>query len=522
MSDTYIDLDDVQGNIVKGYGRYGYPKARYVFFRFINPADGRAFLESLLPLITNGRPWEKSSRDELPTATTNVAFSYQGLKHLGLPNESLHSFPDEFTMGMKARADILGDDGPSAYHNWDPVWEQDKNVHMFLSINARDMDAIEERYQQILQRLEACQGVEQLLGHRAKGSDNLGYQDASAIYIDGIPSSKEHFGFTDGISDPYFKGSGSNPANVIGGGKRTRQDPATMQGWEPLETGEFLLGYRDEAKELPEAPLPRLLSMNGTFMVYRKLHQNVGSFNRYIENLAKDFPGGAEYLKAKMVGRWSNGAPLSLFPKKEDADAFMVEYSVARAKLYDDSLTAQQRETAKAHFGTLRKKLTGFDFNQDLEGGVCPMGSHIRRANPRGCLEYGVKDAFDTPGALVDRRRLVRRGLPYGSCDDPSSDNGDHGIIFMALNASIFRQFEFVQQQWMNYGNDFKLSNEKDPIIGNQNGKEHMIIQGQGPENPPFFCPNVPRFVTTRGGEYFFIPSITALRMIALGSIDPT
>lgn len=522
MSASHIDLDDVQGNIVKGYGRFGFPKARYVFFKVLNPADGRAFVESLLPFITNGRPWEREKAHDIPNVTTNIAFTYQGLKHLGLPKQSLHSFPEEFTMGMKARAEILGDDGPSSYHNWDPIWENDKSIHIFLSINGRSDELIEERYQLVLKHLRDCEGVEQLFGHRGKDGDAMGYQEASAIFVDGQPTSKEHFGFTDGISDPYFEGSGSHPANVIGGGKRTRQDPGTKEGWKPLETGEFILGYRDEAKELPQAPTPRLLSMNGTFMVYRKLHQNVGTYKKYTENLGKDFSAGEDELKAKMVGRWENGAPLSLFPTKEMADTFMEEYTLATLKLNDENLSPEEKEKAKAHYSTLRKQLTGFDFNNDLEGSVCPMGSHIRRSNPRGCLEYGQSDAFDVPGALVDRRRILRRGLPYGEVKDRSSDNGDHGIIFMALNTSIFRQFEFVQQQWINYGNDFKLSNEKDPITGNQSGREHMIIQGQGPTKPPFFCPNIPRFVTTRGGDYFFIPSITSLRMIAQGSIDPT
>ncbi len=92
----------------------------------------------------------------------------------------------------------------------------------------------------------------------------------------------------------------------------------------------------------------------------------------------------------------------------------------------------------------------------------------------------------------------------------------------MSVNASIERQFEFVQQQWINYGNDFKLANEKDPLLGNHDGHGDFIIQGAGPTQPPFFCARLPRFVTTRGGEYFFIPSITALRMIAQNLIDPT
>ena len=520
MSTHFMDFDDIQGNIVKAYGRYGYPKARYVFFQFHDMDAGRGFIRALLPLLTTSRPWFTNT--VLPEATTNIAFSYQGLKHLGLPTMSLHSFPEEFSIGMKARAEILGDDGPSASEHWDPVWCNDKCVHMFMSINARAEAPLEARYAEIQGLLAPYEGkVEQLRGHRGVRGDDMEYQDASAVIIDGKITAKEHFGYTDGISDPYFKGSGSNPANLIGGGKPTRRDPATPQGWEPLETGEFILGYRDETQELPISPVPRLLSYNGTFMVYRKLHENVGSFNRYMREVGADFPGGAEALVAKMSGRWRNGAPTVSFPTQQEADAFIADLEAARIAL-KNATTEAQKAQALTTFNSLCKQLTGFNFNQDINGARCPMGSHIRRTNPRGCLEYGVTKAYNTPGALDNRRRILRRGLPYGEVTDPSSDEGEHGIIFMAIGTSIERQFEFVQQQWINYGNDFKLANQRDPLLGNHDGKGDFMVEGSSAENPPFFCPRLPRFVTTRGGEYFFIPSITAIRMIADNLIDPT
>jgi Dyp-type peroxidase family len=519
MNTPFIDLDDVQGNIVKAYGRFGYPTARYIFFQFHDMDAGRGFIHSLLPLITTSRPWFFNT--PLPPATTNIAFSYQGLKHLGLPTMTLHSFPEEFSMGMKARGEILGDDGPSSPEHWDPLWQNDKRMHMFMSINARDDAALEARYQEIQARLAVHGGkVEQLHGHRGIQGDDMPYQQAAAVVEDGKVTTKEHFGYTDGISDPYFKGSGSNPINLIGGGKPTRKDPTTAAGWAPLETGEFILGYRDETHELPIAPVPRLLSYNGTFMVYRKLHENVGSFNRYTKEMGKDFPGGPEALVAKMSGRWRNGAPVVSFPSQAEADAFINELEAARQTL-KSAVTGPAKAQALAHYNALRKRLTGFNFNSDLSGGRCPMGSHIRRTNPRGCLEYG-NAAYNTPGALDNRRRILRRGLPYGEVTDPTSDTGEHGIIFMAIGTSIERQFEFVQQQWINYGNDFKLANQKDPLIGNHDGQDTFMIEGSSGKNPPFFCARLPRFVTTRGGEYFFIPSLTAIRMIADNLIDPT
>ena len=104
----------------------------------------------------------------------------------------------------------------------------------------------------------------------------------------------------------------------------------------------------------------------------------------------------------------------------------------------------------------------------------------------------------------------------------PVSDSDDRGIIFMVLNASIFRQFEFVQQQWVEYGNDSHLGNDKDPLVGNHDGTGKFMVQGAtGPNNPPFLCGGLPSFVELRGGDYFFIPSLTALAMIATGTVDP-
>jgi len=115
---------------------------------------------------------------------------------------------------------------------------------------------------------------------------------------------------------------------------------------------------------------------------------------------------------------------------------------------------------------------------------------------------------------LINRRRILRRGLPYGEVTDSNDDEGNHGIIFMVINASISRQFEFVQQQWMNYGNDFKLANDKDPLLGNHgldkqgkpNGRMMIEADPKG-EKPPFFCSAIPRFVETREGDYFLSPA---------------
>ena len=521
-----LELEDIQGNVVKAYGRYGFPQARYVFFRVDDAEKGRAFVGQIAPLVTTSIPWSDKSPVGIPAVAVNIAFTYQGLRHLDVPQDTLHSFPDEFSMGMKARRDIIGDTGPNHYEYWDPIWHhpeggKEQHVHVLIGINGKDDRDLENCYAAIVQIAASSGGVTQLTGHRGPNGTLLPYQPAVAL-----AGGKEHFGYSDGISSTYFKGCGEDPRFVIGGGKPTGGDPRTMAGWAPLEAGEFILGHPDESCEYPQAPLPPLFSRNGTYMVYRKLHENVGTFNAFIETEGATFPGGKEAFAAKLAGRWRNGAPLATFPTEESAN----RYAAEMAALYEKSRNKSASQAEQARLSELKAQLVAFDYNEDSDGARCPFGTHMRRANPRSALQFGVDKPFDTPGALSNRRRILRRGLPYGdSQGDNAGDAGDHGVIMMVLNADLSRQFEFVQQQWFNYGNDFRLANDQDPLLGNHGfnqdgrGSGRMVIQGDARTNrPPYFCGAMPTLVETRGGDYFFVPSLTCLRMIAMGIVDPT
>ncbi len=509
---TQLDLTDIQGMIVRPYARAGLIKARHFLLQFRDGDSGREFLCKLLDLVTTSVPWGEDGTIMKLRTTTNVAFSFLGLKVLGVPEASLRDFPEEFIMGMKARRAILGDNGPSAPRHWDPVWEHE--VHACVSINGRSVADIEERYGETQTFIrESKGGVVLLTGHRGDhGQDSLPYQEASLVYENGKPSPKEHFGYTDGIGDPVWEGQPAEPTDipearnprdeVRGRGKLTESNT-----WVPLATGEFLLGHPDEAMEYPAAPMPVTLSRNGTFMAYRKLHQNVGTFERLLDEHGKNLPGGKEVLAAKFSGRWrDNGAPTVHTPDQASKDEWDKRFAAADAAERD-------------------RMLSDFTYDEDVSGAKCPISSHIRRINPRGALQFGENKPFATPGALDDRRRLIRRGLPYGEVKDRSRDDGNHGIVIMLLNASLKRQFEFVQQQWVNFGNDFKEANEKEVLLGNH-GPEHpskMVIQADPKgDKPPYFVANLPRLIETRGGEYFFIPSLTALRLIAKGLVDPT
>ena len=466
-----LNATDIQGFTLRGYNL---PVARYLFLRFASavPIPGsnptqtptQKLIAGLLPQITTGQKWENGK----PVSTLNLAFTHRGLKALDLPTATLLSFPVEFQEGMKARAEILGDVGPNSPGNWDAVWREGE-VHAWLALNGQSKAALDNLHRDVLALIE-----------ETAGAIILGQQDAAQIIVDGELTAKEHFGFTDGFGNPDYLGL--ERCSQLGQGKLTKQGT-----WAQLATGELLLGYADEAGELPVAPLPHIFAANGTFMVYRKLRQNVGAFRAYLDQHAGNYAGGREKLAAKFVGRWQDGTPLELSPDRPDP-------SIARDP----------------------KQNTNFVYSDDSSGSRCPIGAHLRRVNPR--------DSFGFNGGLVNRRRITRRGLPYGSFvpeGAPVSDE-DRGTIFMALNACISRQFEFVQQQWVSYGNDSHLGNDQDPLIGSHHEHGKFVVQGdETASNPPFICRSLPNFVELRGGDYFFLPSITALDMIAMGLVDP-
>ncbi len=517
-----IDYHDIQANLMVNYTDFGYLKARYLMIAITNGDKGRAFVSDMQKFITHTPNPHTNIAVQLPKVTTNIAFTYNGLKKLGLPVLTLQSFPDEFIIGMRGRRTILGFDEESAAEHWDEVFN--KEIHILLTIDAKTVEALENHYQEIYSIIQKNDGIHLLDGFNNGQGQTTSYQDASALYENGYPTSKEHFGYTDGISNPFFKGMTEEMGNVLGGGKKIAYgDPRSESNWAALETGEFILGYKDEALEYPVAPMPPLLSKNGTFMTFSKFHENVESFNQYLDHAVDKYKLDKEILAAKFVGRWRNGAPITTFPNKEDADKVATQRQQALAAMAT-AQTTEELLVAKKHFNEINKDFIAFDYDKDVAGGNCPVGAHTRRSNPRGSLEFGNQGAFDTPGALDNRRRIIRRGLPYGTSTPPYNNKGNHGTIIITLTASIKRQFEFVFQQWINYGNDFKLANDKDPLVGNHvrnNGR--MVLQGDSSKGePPHFLCDIPRFIESRGGEYFFLPSITAINMIAQGLVDPT
>jgi Dyp-type peroxidase family len=556
-----LDLADIQGNILAGYGKLGYPTGRNILFHIDgeNSEDkarnGRLFVTEILPLITTALRWSKpgvkATPGEVlvpqPEVAVNIAFTFSGLVALGISTRTLRGMPDEFIDGMAKRASMLGDDftGKDFFQQWDEVWQPSsqngasvfdvKAPHILIMLNKRwDVDAaVLGAVSKKLESIAFAHNVRVLEGHNQRGGAKRRYQELSAIFKAdasgrSIPLDKEHFGFSDGISDPTFEGQYLHQVEQL---EATGNGAIDGHGkWRPIATGEFLLGYPDEAQETPGAAMPLSFSRNGTFMAYRKLHQRVASWRTFVRTQAEKFgkvfgvddPDDAyELLVAKMAGRWSDGVPLSKASDAEAWRAFNKQYPVGSPER--------------------RKALIDFTFGDDPAGAKCPATSHVRRVNTRDALDPWV--AVNQPerasgSVLNNRRRILRRGLPYGSSPEGTRDDDDHGIVMLIVCASLGRQFEFVQQQWVNYGLDARAGNDTCPLVGNhsqgaltkdpearrKNGPpaKYVIPADPNKGHPPYVSDNLPQFIETRGGEYFFVPSLTALRMIGMGTVDPT
>jgi len=442
-----VDLADIQGNVLRGYT---YPCAAYIFLRVDDVERAKALLARMLPRITTGEPWDGAE----PALAIQLAFTYEGLRRLGVPDETLATFPEEFRQGMASRADILGDRGPSAPESWEEGLGTGE-AHALVTVWAVDDDHLDEIREE-LRTVGAAAGATTVVNEtRAKA----------------LASGSDHFGFYDGISQPAVAGTGVK-------GRPGDGRPDGKGNWRDVATGEFLLGYVDEDAGLPAAPAAPF-DRNGTFMVYRKLAMDVAAFRSFVEEAGRRYSGGPELLAAKIVGRWPDGTPLALSPDAPDPE-----------------LAADPGRT------------NDFSYRDDPIGLKCPVGAHIRRVNPRDADGF-----FD--GELTKRHRIIRRGRSYGEplpAGVTEDDGLERGLVFVCFNADLWRQFETIQSFWVEEGDTLGIGKDRDFLIGCPNGGGGKLTI---PGNPPFFLSPQQRFVTTRGGEYLFQPSITALRVLA-------
>lgn len=451
------DLADIQGDILRAYGN-AYKRTSYVFVSVDDAERGRAWLRALIDRVTTAEPWGGAK----PDTTLNLALTRPGLAALGVPEAVIETFSKEFRQGMAERAELLGDIGESDPARWEGGLGRGAAHHVVATINAKTQEQLDAELTAF--RTAAA----------AEGLTIVHEEDAQLL-----EGSREHFGYADGFAQPAVEGSSEDKQR--GGGV-----PEKEGRWRPLALGEFILGYEDEdsrtdpKRRLPSAPLEPL-GRNSTYMVWRKLRQDVAMFRRTLREAASLYhDGDEERLAAKVVGRWRDGTPLVLSPAAPDPD-FHAGAPGANDFRYRDV---------------------------DTDGRRCPIGAHIRRSNPR--------DALGFEGRLSFRHRIIRRGMPYGPplpAGVVEDDGKPRGLVFVCFNASISRQFEGVQIQWLNDGNIFGLGHDKDFLLGDPAGTGKMTVEG----DPPFFISPQPPFVTTCGGEYLFVPGITGLVAIADG-----
>ncbi|MGR7027081.1 Dyp-type peroxidase [Geodermatophilus sp. URMC 62] len=435
-----LDLADVQGVVLRGYTM---PRARHLVLRVDAAAAGRELLGSLVagdprrPQVTTGTPWT-----EKPDCCLNLSVTAGGLRALGVPEESLATFPAEFLAGAQARADRVGDVGPSAPEHWLPVFG-DPGFHLLVSLFGQSAAAVDR-------------ATDDLLAGTAPGLTELCRLDAALL-----GARVDHFGYVDGISQPTV-----GDAPPPGPPDRLPVAPA----------GAFLLGHPSQFRDFTyPVPEPEVLGRNGSFAAFRVLSQDVDAFRELLAEQSRRTGSSPERVAAQLCGRWRNGTPLALSPDTDSPDP-----PVPADALND------------------------FGYAADPRGERCPIGSHVRRMNPRDSR---------VAGGGGNQHRIVRRGLTYGPPYDPDHprDGHDRGLLGLFIGVSLRDQFEFVMGQWAVDGRFAPgLGRTQDPFLGS-GGTLPLATPGGGRAE----LRGLPRLVTTRGGAYCFLPSTTAIGHLA-------
>jgi Dyp-type peroxidase family len=464
-----MELADIQGIVFSGF--QAKPFATYLLLQVVDAAAARKWLGVMASTVTTGAHRHGD-------CCITLALSSAALQTVGLDANAYETFPLEFREGMagsETRSRTLGDVGTSEPSRW--AWGRpESRVHVFLALFARTRELLDE-----------------LVLAQKKG-----FEGALACVFEHdtetLPERREHFGFADGIAQPVIAGSGRRASN----------------GEAAIAAGEFVLGYPNEYGKLPFIPHVaaaldvgghleayadagegrKAFGKNGSFVVVRQLEQHVFEFWRYLRAAAEKLhPGstpadGAIRLGAKCVGRWPSGAPLVEAP--------------------DGDVKALGQNNDFGYFAN------------DAQGMRCPVGAHIRRTNPRDSLEPDPSMSK----TVVNRHRIMRRGRSYGDpVEKPwlakEDDGRERGLFFICVNSNIRRQFEFIQQTWVNNAKFAGLYDERDPLIGAHDDEPVAFSIPCEPARERL--EGMPRFVDVRGGDYFFLPSVRALKF--LGSL---
>jgi deferrochelatase/peroxidase EfeB len=459
---TALDLDDIQGIILRGYGSFVH--VRHFIVAVVDAGRARTLVGRLLPAIpaavnpaglaiTTAADWHVK-----PDYTLNLAFSYDGLAALGVSSALLDGFAPEFSSGAIGNAEAIFDVGASAPENWEGHMGTASEVHAIFSLFARTAHELESRTSELLSALSQSFR----LTHRHDGQ--------------ALPDGYVHFGYRDGLSQPF----------VAGGPRPTRPYPdlgLNKDGSSPA--GDFLLGFTNTFGNYYSPGVAQTaLGRNGSLAAFRILKQEVAGFEEYLESAAPTIGLTPDQLAAKLLGRWRSGVPLALSP----TGTCPVPSDRLNMFLYKGAAPGQAEP--------------------DPKGVACPVGAHIRRANPRD---------ETVAGFFTQQARVMRRNVPYGPPFNPQQPNDgiERGLIGYFINADFANQFQFLMTHWMNASN----------FVGGMISGVDPIVGANSPTSSVFTLPTSPtssvkvsgfeRFVITRGSAYCFLPGITGLRYIA-------
>ena len=510
---TGDDLQDIQGNIFGGFMK---DYQEFMFLKFASKATAKSFLEGIYPKVKASSSAEvlkfnaqfkalKASHiapeSVIAARWTNIAFTHAGLAKLDGAS-GLDSFPAAFKEGMIARKAKIGDADTSDPARWDAPFKNG------------DIDAIV------------------LLAADHEGDVLAMFDDARALLsadteLLGSVSGRvrqdqpghEHFGFKDGVSQPGIR-SLDLPDDPVGNAFQGHP------GQDLLWPGEFVLGYSTQIPQKDaghDGPNPNAgpispakstapdWARNGSYLVFRKLAQDVRGFRKHVAELARAHHKTTDLMGAKLVGRYASGCPLETRSFGEGLEAPSVDPGIANPALADSDFLNNN-----------------FEFGDDEDGAICPRAAHIRKAYPRDEITTdGVEVLKDEDSeSNTQTHRLLRRGIPYGESLGSGTDGeptDPRGLCFLAYQADIERQFEFVQSSWVNATEFPNEPRDKDKLVVPA-GQDPIIAQSAS--GPFELRPGSKRkeitvnhFVQTRGGGYFFQPSIKKLKEFA-GVVD--
>jgi Dyp-type peroxidase family len=502
-----LKLHDIQGNILAGFNN---DHQRFLFLRIDDAHKAKTWLKNLIPKVSTTAQ-VKASNDKfkangkIPVHANwlNVAINHPGLEKLGAPNSQ--EFPAVFQEGMANRNAHLGDVGPSAPDQWDP-WFRDRDfLDILVLLSADDPGDLAKSLADVIASIDDS-GL--TLIHTQAGENAPGL------------NGNEHFGFKDGISQPGVKGF--TLSTVLP--QPDKVGHQGLPGQDLLWPGEFVLGYPTQDKRRPtdfDGPNPAKgpvsasgpdWTKNGSYLVFRKLGQDVAGFRNSIRANAAALAVDPEVLGAKIVGRFRSGCPME--PLKDDP-TFKIDTNSG-----DPSLSGHPNFTDQDH-------KVFFEYGADPKGIFVPRSSHIRKAYPRD--EQLLKSDGTTPDVEQDflhesdtqTHRVLRRGIPFGVAL-PMADKGlsaqvtddeiSRGLLFLCYQSDLERQFEFIQTKWVNNHNFPEPGDGADPVMS-QVSVAPMKCPFKSQSAPVTF--DLKHFVTTNGGEYFFQPSISALSLIS-------